>query len=106
MEIEIKNRKAEVTFTFNSFKNMPDLSMNELTGVDEYPFLAFSLVEKLLYGGLNNSKKVKFTKDDVSKFLEEYAETGSIFDLLAELVDELQKSSFFKGLQKTQAKTK
>lgn len=101
MTITINNKVVELKFTFNSFKYMEDFDMGDVSDIDKHPFKVIRLTEELLYGAVNNSPKVKFTKEDVAIFLEEYAETNPMLDLLTELMGELENSSFFKNLQET-----
>lgn len=102
MEVKIKNKVVEVKFTYLSFKNMSDLSISDMTELEEYPFKIITTAEKLLYGGLNHSSKFKVTRDQVSQFLEHLIEDEeqSLPDFLGDLMAELEKSGFFKHLQK------
>lgn len=99
MTITINNKVVELKFSFNSFKYMENFSMTEVSDIDKYPFKVIRLTEELLYGAVNNSRKLQFSKEDVGVFLEEYASEHSMLELLTVLMGELEDSSFFKNLQ-------
>lgn len=100
MMINIKGKEVELRYSFNSFKYMKDFSLQGLEEVEDKPFLIVPMLESLLMGAVNNNPKVKFTVVDVQAFLEEYMENESLTGLLEELMDKLQKSMFFKSLQR------
>ena len=99
MNIKIKGKDVELKYTFNSFNNMEDFDINELTEIESKPFKMVRITETLLMGAVNNNPKIKFTHDDVVDFLEEYVIENSISKLIEELINLLQDSNFFKSLQ-------
>lgn len=104
MEIKYKDELLEVKYTFNSFKFMEELDFSELANLERTPFKIIGILETLLMGGLNHDRKVRITIDTVSDIIEDTMDNGDISELLGDLMVELEKSSFFKNLQKTQVK--
>ncbi len=103
MNINIKGKEHEIKFSFNSFKYMEDLNLNELQTIDETPFRLATIVETLLLGGLNSNPKKPVTLSDIDEFLEDYINTdGSLVDLIEGIMTILQESSFFKSLQRAE----
>ena len=100
MVIKLKDKEVELKFTFNSFKYMRDFDMSKMNDVESRPFEIIPVIEALLLGAMNNSPKLKFSAVEVDEFLEEFLEEGSVVDLLNELMELLQESSFFKSLQR------
>lgn len=100
MVIKIKDKELELKFSFNSFKYMRDFDMGAMNHIEEKPFEIIPLLETLLLGAMNNDPKVKVSPDTVTEYLEEFLEEGSIVELLNELMELLQESSFFKSLQR------
>lgn len=98
--IKVRNEEAELKFTFNSFKYMKEFDMGAIENVEKKPFEIIPILELLILGALNNSPKKKYTETDVANFLEEFIEEGSIVELLNQLMELLQESSFFKSLQR------
>lgn len=107
MTITINNKVVELKFTFNSFKYMENFNISELSDIDSHPFKVIRVTEELLFGAVNHDTKVKLNREDVSIFLEEYANENSLVDLLTELIGLLEDSSFFRSLQgKNKTETK
>lgn len=105
MEIKIGKKTVELKYTYNSFKYMSDLDFSVLQTIEEKPFQIISVLEELIYGASNNDPKVKFSREQVSNFIESYIEEGNdLMELLETLFELLEKSSFFKSLQKGQSK--
>ena len=100
MVIDFKDEELELKFTFNSFKYMRDFDMGVIQTIESKPFELIPQMESLLLGAMNNNPKKKFSILDVESFLEEYIEEGSVTELLNELMELLQESSFFKSLQR------
>ena len=100
MVVTIKKREVELKYTFNSFDYMEDFDMGALDNIEQKPFKIIKMVKVLLLGAVNNNPKFKVSEDEVAMFLEEYIVENPINDLLAELMDKLQTSNFFKSLQK------
>lgn len=98
--IKVRNEEVELKFTFNSFKYMKEFDMGAIENVEKKPFEIIPILEILILGALNNSPKKKYTETDVENFLEEFIEEGSIVELLNQLMELLQESSFFKSLQR------
>lgn len=93
-----------IKYTFNSFKFMENLDFSELANLERTPFKIIGILEILLMGGLNHDRKVKYTIDIVAEIVEDTMDNGDISELLGDLMVELEKSSFFKNLQKTKGK--
>jgi hypothetical protein len=106
MIITIKGKECELGFTFNSFKYMENFDVKAMDDIENKPFMVIGVLETLLMGAVNTSPKVKYSMNDVSAFIEEYIEEESITELLSDLMELLQESSFFKSLQKTTKKKK
>lgn len=100
MIITINGKEQELKFTFNSFKHMEDFELGDIAELERKPFKILTITEQLLMGALNCDPKVKFGADDIATYLEGVMEEGSITDVLEELMELLEKSSFFKNLQK------
>ena len=96
-------------FTYFSFKNMTDLSMDDLNDLDNHLFKIITATEKLLYGGLNHNPRKTYTQKDVEEYMVALAdsedENESVIELFTNLMEELDKSGFFKQLQRASAKT-
>lgn len=106
MLINFNDKDIELKFTFNSFKYMQDFDITDFEKIETKPFLVIPITETLLLGGLNHNPKVKHFSSEVEEYLEKYVIDNNISDLLEKLVDELQKSDFFKSLQKKSPKKK
>lgn len=104
MTVNIKGIEKELLFTFNSFRYMGDFDIAKLQEIENKPFLIIQIAEELLVGAVNSDPRVKFSKAEVTDFLEAFMESedGDIVELLEELVKALEDSSFFKKLQKKQ----
>lgn len=100
MTINYKEEDIELKFSFNSFKYMRDFDMSAIQNIEAKPFEIIPLMESLLLGAMNCNPKKKFSILDVEAFLEDYIEEESITELLNELMELLQESSFFKSLQR------
>lgn len=99
MKVKFKGKDKELKFTFNSFRYMEDFDISEMDEMENKPFKIIGLTEKLALGAFNSDPKRVVTQEQVSEFLEDYAEENSIIDLMTGLMEELEKSSFFKNLQ-------
>jgi len=100
MIIEVGKKEYQLKFTFNSFKFMKTLNIEELGELETHPFMVFDIAEQLLLGALNNSKDKVFSQKEVGKILEAYVgENKSVITLVEGLMNELEESSFFKSLQ-------
>lgn len=106
MKITIKKKEYDLKFTFNSFKYMEDFDLQEIALLERKPFKMIPITEQLLIGALNNDPKKVVLESDVSEYLETVMEEGNITELLEELMDLLQNSSFFKNLQESKPKKK
>lgn len=100
MVVKFNGKDLELKYTFNSFKYMKEFSTTMFDKVNENPFLIIDVLEVLLLGALNHDKKKVFTEDDVDNILEELSDNGQLSEVLEYLMELLQNSSFFKGLQK------
>lgn len=101
MELIYKEEVLELKYTFNSFRYMEELDLGELAELERKPFKMISIGETLLLGALNYNPKVKYTPQMVSEIMEEEVNNGNMVELIGNLVELLQESSFFKNLQKT-----
>ena len=106
MEIIYKGKPVELKYTFNSFKYMQDLDLEELQTLGSTPFKVLGIVDTLMKGALNHNPRRKFDDGDVSEIIEEVMEDGDLMELLEFLLEELQESSFFKNLQEEQSAPK
>ena len=106
MKIMIGKKEHELKYTFNSFKYMENFDLEDINDLQRKPFKMISITEQLLIGALNHDPKKVVMVSDISEYLESVMEEGSITDLLEELMDLLQNSSFFKNLQKKTPKKK
>lgn len=106
MKLTIKEKEYELKFTFNSFRFMEDFNFSELEEVQHKPFKLISATSQLLLGALNHNRDEYYSQDNVDELLENLLEETSIADLLNDLVNLLQDSSFFKNLQKSPKKKK
>ena len=102
MNIKIKGKEQEIKYTFHSFNFMADLDFDVLQEVEHKPFLIAPFCHMMVLGGVNNNPKKKVISAlDVSEALETYLEEdGDIMELFEGLLAELEKSNFFKSLQK------
>lgn len=108
MIANIKGKDIELVFSFHSFKYMQDFDLSELALLESKPFRIIGICQELLLGALNNDKEFVVTEEDVELYLEKFFEDEEtdINELLEVLVDELQKSGFFKKLQKSKPKSR
>lgn len=100
MNINFKGKDLELKFTFNSFKYMEDFKPSDFAELETNPFKLASMLDILLMGAFNHSPKTKYSEIDVMDYLENFAEDGDVSKLLEDLMKELEKSNFFKSLQK------
>ena len=100
MLIAINGVEKELRFTFNSFRYMEDFDLGEITDLEKKPFKILTITEQLLMGALNCDPRDKFSPMDVVEYLEHVLEEESITETLEQLMELLEKSSFFKNLQK------
>ena len=100
--VTIKGKEYDLKYTFNSFKYMQDLDVSVFEEIEKKPFLIAPVVETLLFGAVNHNAKQKVKQDDLIDFLDEFIsdENNSLVELLESLMELLQKSGFFKSLQK------
>lgn len=98
--LKINGKEFEPKFTFNSFKYMKDFDVHDFENAESNPCLLANELEILVMGVANQSPKIKIKEEDVQTFLEEYIAENDPADLLTELMEKLQESSFFKSLQK------
>ena len=94
----------ELKYTYNSFKYMEEFDLNEIAELENKPFRMIGTTEELLLGALNHNPKVEFGKEEIGEYIESVLEEGNIMELLEQLMELLQTSSFFKSLQKTPTK--
>lgn len=107
MVVNIKGKDVELKYSFNSFKYMRDLDMGAINDIENRPFEVVPMLVVMVLGAVNNDRKVKFTEAEVEEFIEEFIKEGSISEFIAELMELLQESNFFKSLQReTKAKAK
>lgn len=106
MKLTIKEKEYELKFTFNSFRFMEDFNFSELEEVQHKPFKLIGVTSQLLLGALNHNRDEYYSQDDVEELMENILEENSIAELLNDLVELLQESSFFKSLQKQTKKKK
>lgn len=100
--VQLDGRELELKFTYGSLQFMQDFEITAIEEVERKPFKMIYVVKGLLLGALNhNPAKEVFSEAQVDRIVEESLETGTLTDLLAELLERLQDSSFFKSLQKT-----
>lgn len=104
MKIKHAGKDVEMKYSFNSFRYMEELDPKALQTLDSAPFKIVGIVETLLRGALNHNPNKKFSNDDVVEIIEEVMKESRLLELLEFLLDELQKSSFFKNLQEQQPK--
>lgn len=99
--IKIGKKEVDLQYTFNSFKYMQEFDINALVEAETKPFKILGILEIMLMGALNSNPKIKISEIEVQNYIENSTEDGAISDLLEILMDKLQKSTFFKMLQKT-----
>lgn len=106
MVFNINGKEKEIKFTFNSFNYMTELDFSALEDMEHKPFAIAPICHMLVLGGVNhNPKKKPINSYDVSDSLEVFLENdGDLVELFEGLMEELEKSSFFKSLQKKQEK--
>lgn len=85
---------------------MEELDFGDLENLDRTPFKLIGIVQMLLMGGINHRPKVQYTYSQIDEILEDTLENGDVVELLEYLIGELEKSSFFKNLQRTPSKKK
>lgn len=99
MNIEIDGKSYELKYTFNSFKHMKELNLDDLQDCNKYPFKMFSIVSTLFAGAINHNPKSEFSSSKSDSLLEKYCESNSTVKLLESLMEMLQENGFFKSLQ-------
>ena len=99
MKVEINGKEVELKYTYNSFKYMEDLNVADIGNLETNPFKVIGINEILLLGALNHNPKVIFGRDVVSEYLEARMDDGTIFNVSEQLMELLEKSSFFQNLQ-------
>lgn len=100
MIIKVNGKDVELKFTYNSFKYMEDFDLTALSEIDKKPFKMAMILEQLMIGACNNNPKVIVLEEEIIDFLEDYISNNSIADLFELLMGELEKSNFFKSIQK------
>ena len=102
MNFNINGKEKEIKYTFHSFNFMADLDFTVLEEIEHKPFLIAPFCHMLVIGGINHNPKMKpVSAIEVSEALEKFLEEdGDIMELFSGLLEELEKSSFFKSLQK------
>lgn len=106
MNVEFKGKELELKYTFNSFRYMEDFDLSELEELETKPFKMIKVSQSLLSGALNYDPKRFYDDNKVLEILENEVENGDIMQLLENLVELLQNSSFFKNLQQEKPKKK
>lgn len=103
MNIVLKGKERELKFTFNSFLYMEEFDIGVLQELETKPFKIIQVTRQLLLGATNWNPKERVSPAEVSEFVQELidSEDGDISELLTSLIEELEKSNFFKQLQKT-----
>lgn len=104
--INIKGKDLELQFTYNSMKYLQDFDFTALVEIESKPFKAIGLVRELLFASMNCDPKVVIGEIEIDEYVESAIEDGVFQDLMAELVNKLMDSNFFKSLQKTKTKKK
>lgn len=104
MEIKHNEEILKLEYSFNSFKFMEELNMEDLSELDIKPFKMIGIAEILLTGALNHNPKVIYNEVMINDILVNITNEGKLVELLEHLIDKLQESSFFKSLQKTEVK--
>lgn len=99
MNITINKVKYELKYTFNSFKYMEDFDLQDISELERKPFKMIKVTEDLLTGAIYNNPDVVIEDSDISNYLEEKLNEGTLFKLLEDLMELLEESSFFKSLQ-------
>lgn len=99
MKIEHEGKELKLMFTFNSFMYMQELDLQELETLEATPFKILGVTQTLMRGALNYDPRNKFNNEDVVDIIEKVMDDGELMELLEFLLEELQKSSFFKNLQ-------
>ena len=105
MKIKIKGKDVELKFTYNSFRYMEDLDINDISKIETNPFKVIRINEILLLGALNNNPKKIYEFDVVQEYLETALEEGNLFQVSEQLMGLLEKSSFFQNLQVEETET-
>lgn len=100
MKAQFGKKEVDLKFTFNSFRYMENFDLSELLELETKPFKILNVASQLLLGAANNNKSVKVTPIEVDNYIETAFEEDKLGEIVNFLVDELEKSSFFKGLQK------
>lgn len=99
MNIMYEGKEVELKFTFNSFRYMQDLDLEDLQNLETTPFKVLGITETLMRGALNHNPRNKYSTIETVEIIEEVMEDGELIELLEFLLEELQESSFFKNLQ-------
>lgn len=101
MIINVDGVKHELKFTFNSFRYMDEFDITEFEQVENKPFKLIKICENLTYGAINHNRNNVFSKDEVCDILEKLmADNLDMGEFIEKLMTELDKSDFFKSLQK------
>ena len=99
MKIELEGKELELKYTFNSFRYMEELDLMELQTLEQTPFKIIGVTETLMRGALNHNPSKRYDNKEVVAIIEQIMDDGELMELLEFLLEELQKSSFFKNLQ-------
>lgn len=97
--INVGTRTVELKYSFNSFKYMQDLDLSVMSELDKKPFQIITLSEILLTGAMNHNPKDLYGPMVVQSVLEDLLEKGELMNLIEDLMELLEASSFFKSLQ-------
>ena len=104
MDINIKGKDRVLKYTFNSFRYMEDLDMEELSTLDKTPFKIGRITETLFRGALNNDPRDIVSNNDILNALDELSEEGRLIELFEHLSELLENSAFFQSLQENPEK--
>lgn len=101
MTINFDGKEKEVKFSYNSLILLENFKLSVLDTLADSPFKMLAVIKTLLFAGLNHNPKEKISLAEVDSWLEEFVNAeGTCDELLTQLFEELQKSPFFKMIQK------
>ena len=101
MTINFDGKEREVKFSYNSLILLENFKLSVLDSLSDSPFKMLAVIKTLLFAGLNSNPREKVSLSEVDSYLENFVDTeGSCDELLTQLFEELQKSPFFKMIQK------
>lgn len=99
MSINIQGKDIELKYTYNSFRYMEDLDLDEMATLESTPFKLIGVLETLLLGAVNHNPKVVVTPNQVAEYMNDNYEDIDIMELMNNLMEKLEESSFFQNLQ-------